>query len=153
MSIEAKTEHARQLDTNLERRDGVILRSSKHARVSKVERATKIIQGLESEGVSLEKLLKEIKSPGYAHMKEADMRILAETARTSFDNMLNVVGYQKKWTPEQRQRAERAMNARLFDPEYKKAFSFWEQMTEAAVIYNQRKQRHFRINQRRISLK
>ncbi len=135
----ARTNSARELDTNRERRDATVQRSVEHAAESKQERAEKVIAGLEAERASLQRLLKEMRTPGYAHMSEADMRILAETARTSFDNLLEVVGSQAGWTPHQRERAEKAMNARLFDSNYKNAFGYWEDLTTLAERYDGQK--------------
>jgi hypothetical protein len=135
VAIAARTTNARILDGNIQRREEAVSRSVGHAITSKRERAVLVIKGLEAEQAALQKLLKEMKSPGYAHMSEADMRILAETARTSFDNLLDVVGRQAGWSPEQRKRAERAMNARLFDSDYRQSFAYWKKLTTVAERY------------------
>lgn len=90
------------------------------------------------EVAELEAFSKFMRSPGYAHYKEADLRTQATSVLTgSFANLLRVAGEQQAWTPEQVKRARPALETRLFTGPQRQRIGQWWQYTDIATRYGQ----------------
>jgi hypothetical protein len=100
----------------------------------------------------LRRLEKEIRSPGYAHMGEIDMRILAAAAsELSLRNLLEVVAVNQGWSADILERAQAAMaHGMLFGPQRQKV-AYWHELVKLALEYNGRRSLLFKVNLRVVS--
>lgn len=154
-AVMATTQTANMLDHNQDRRDGRVERSRLHAFESKEEAMSKLMDGLGQEKDWLDKLFKEMRSPGFAHFKEGEMRLLINnTWQISFKNILSVASTKNGWDGETHETAERALTKKLLTGEQRTKVGYWQQMTSLARRYNRNKQSiiNTRLNEVRKSL-
>ena len=82
-----------------------------------------------------------MQSPGYAHFKEGEIRVLINnTWEISFRNMLSVASTKEGWDGETHETAERALTKRLLTGAQRDKVGYWQQMTSLARRYNRNKQ-------------
>ena len=116
--------------------EAAFLRSKDHALTSKQEKQSKAIIGLDKEITDLSQLMKLIKAPGYAHATEAELRGLATSAwEVSFNNIVNVVARQAKWTQEQKHKGLNAMATQLTRGAQRERVGYWHDLTKLAGNY------------------
>lgn len=141
-AIGARALKASQLENNLERRHQKAERSKLHAYESKIERLDVMLKGLEQERVGLGRLLKEMQSPKFAHMSEAELRILATSVwELSFKNILHVAAQSNGWDTETADKAEKALTYQMTSKDYKANYRYWKTMTKVALEYATVRQR------------
>ena len=144
-----KTLKARAIDTNVDRRNAAAGRSQTHAFEAKLEPIQDMIQGYEKEQANLDRLLKEIRSPGYAHMSEIDLRVLANSVKEiSLKNLIQTVALSQAWDSETTKGAFKALNYRLHSEDYRANFRYWGSMSQLAMRYVNAKNALARVNHR-----
>jgi len=150
-AIGARTLKASGMDNNLERRAARSERSKDHAFESKLERLSGMISGYNNEQAKLEKLLKEMRSPGYSHMSEPELMMLATTVRElSFRNIIGVAAQKWEWGSDETRRANLALDYNLASEDYRKNFSYWRGMSNLGLQYVVARGALARQNQRHI---
>jgi hypothetical protein len=140
-AVMAKTFEARGLDKDLDNRTETSERSVKHAFSSKEEAISKMLEGYRQEQNRLVKLQREIRSPGFAHMDEFEMRLVITNVTTlSFLKILDVVSSQLEWDGQTREAAQSAMTRKMLTGPQRDKVSYWGQLTELAMTYNKAEQ-------------
>lgn len=138
-----RTRKARALDDNLERKADAATRSEMHALESKHDVMQRTLGGIIKEQGVIERLSKEARTPGYAHVRAKEMLQMAAYAHTvTFGRMLEVVGVQKQWSSQAAEAAKRAVNYRLFFDGNRRV-GYWRDMLSAAEMYGAARERLF----------
>lgn len=149
-AVVGKTLKARAIDYNVDRRNAAAGRSETHAFEGKLEPMQDMIKGYKKELENLERLVKEMRSPGYAHMSEIDLRVLANNVReVSFKNIVQTVALSHGWDGELTKGALKALDYQLASEDYKANFRYWRSMTDLALSYVKAKGALARINHRK----
>jgi hypothetical protein len=86
-------------------------RSVTHVFEAKKPVLTEHLEELRSTRSDLERLSKEVASPGFAHVSPEEMNRLVAVTWREFDNLIHVIAVQQNWNPEQIQVAETALVA------------------------------------------
>ncbi len=98
-----------------------------HAFEKLAKRHIGLITGLDNERVLLRDMSLQARSPGFAHIKEADLRMRASSViTTTFENIVEVVSRAKHWTPEEKVRAKLAMMERLSSGPQRDRVGYWQ---------------------------
>lgn len=146
-AVGARTLHARQLDDNWERKQTKRTDSISHAFEGKQKQIAGMIGGFDGMLKDLNKLHKEIKSPGYAHMNELKMRMLVDSVwQNIFLQMFDVVAEQKGWDGQTREDLGRALTLRLLTGAQRDKVSYWRQMVELGINYTHAKRAISRLD-------
>lgn len=141
--ISNRTRKARALDANPERKSDAVKRSEMHALESKHDVMQRTLNGIIKEQGVIEKLSKEARTPGYAHVRARDMLQMAVYVHeVTFGRMLDVVGVQKQWDGQAAEAAKKAVNYRLFFDGNRRV-SYWREMLQAAEAYGLARERLF----------
>lgn len=146
--VMARTVAANRGTVNPIRLEEKELKSRKGLLGTKGKAHTAVLNSLEKENVNLSELFRLIKSPGFALVKEADLRILATSAwEHSFLNLINVAKNQFGWDNDKAEQAKKAMTSRLLSGPQRERVRYWEELTGLARDYSRMK--HALFSQRK----
>ncbi len=105
-------------------------------RLEKMQQRTPVI---ETNIERIERLDKEAKATGYAHVPGIKLFGMAFSVWSgTFRQILEVVGREKSWTREKSELAMRSLNKRLFFMEQKDKIANWRGMNELGIEYESR---------------
>lgn len=148
LAVSSQTEIAREQDPNHDRKLAAADRSVDHALAQKAERAEGWLKWLDTEKVWLEKLQRELKAPGFAHMSEQQIADLVLNLQIfTIGNLLNVVGHEQNWSSEDLQKSRLAMIYRLVERRKRKD-QYWRELVDFSQNYNYARFRMFKHKQK-----
>src|SRR5690606_36988433 len=135
----AKASQARTLDINPKRRQEAIDRASGHTLLSYANREG-LMKWLNDEKGFLHQVRKPMTTPGFrGAMSEQDWLMATRRLVLIFENILRVAGVQNGWKEDIQERAQKAMLFRLYGAKQRQKVSYWRDMTDLAIEYNDRK--------------
>lgn len=110
-------------------------RSGLHVLESKQEAMIEHVQKLNLSKADIQKLSNLARQPGYAHVNQETMKLLINNAWTEFKTMLEVVHIQRKWTDDQRHKAETSLIHYLTQGAQTQRVKHWKTMLSLANAY------------------
>lgn len=118
------------------RRQEVELRAPMHALEGLHQTQQVLVSGVSKEVSDLTGLRELMRTPGYARIKEVDLRIQATAVLTgSFANLLRVAGQRQHWSPDEIGKATQALETRLFTGPQRQRVGQWQGYTDVAIRY------------------
>jgi hypothetical protein len=121
------------------RRDEVV----KQQLQKRYEAARDTLQELQSESEQIERLRKEMRSPGYAHMTLDDMDGLMKTTEGVMNKMFRAIIENRGLNTERTDSLTAAMEYLVTADDYRQTFTFWQQMSSLAKGWTDAKIKRF----------
>lgn len=110
---------------------------------ARITAASETLAGLTEEAERIDRLRKEMRSPGYAHMTLDEMDGLMKTTEDVFNKMFRAIVESKGLGTERQESLTAAMEFLVAEDNYKKAFDYWQQMSSLALSWTHAKIKRF----------
>ncbi len=110
-------------------------RGRTHALEAKHEAMSEHVGKLQERRKDMKELLREAKTPGYAHKTEERMKELTSAAWLEFKTIIDVIHVQRGWDDEKRKRAETAVVNYLTQGSQRERVGHWWEMIQLADNY------------------
>lgn len=98
-------------------------------------KAELLIGNLESERMSIARLRKEMRSPGYSHMSQEDADRLMTITESVMAKMFDAIIVNHRLPTKRTQELTNAMHYLISSDDYKATFSYWKQVSSLAEIW------------------
>src|SRR3989344_120600 len=133
---EARTRDAGKLRPSFDSRIAASERSSVHAYEAGAETINGLLSGIDNERRWMEELKRLLGGVRFKFVDNVTLQSLRTSALTlSFEEMIDTVAIQQKWTGNEMERAKHALDARLcYGPQHVKT-RYWNQMVDLAIEY------------------
>lgn len=115
------------------------------------QKVSDIIGGLHADSDALQKLRREMQSPGYAHMTMDDIDTLMARSEEIYVKMFEAIVANRQLDTERTTSLTAAMEYLVTADDYKKTFKYWKEMSSLAFSWTEAKISRFTIINERIS--